>query len=155
MERTPMFFAVLLAASVSTAYAQTPAQPPAQPPAASSPQTTPGGPMMGGGIESMQQFIQKMQDEMTKIRSTTDPTERRKLLLEHMSTMREAMNTMMKAGGPGTGMMPGGGMMGSPSVAPAPDQLPGRMGMMEQRMGMMQVMMDQMIRHMNLMDQRK
>ncbi len=64
----------------------------------------------------MQAAMQEMQGQMAKIRSTTDPTERQKRMLEHISTMREVAGGMMKVGGAGIGMMPGGGMMGSPST---------------------------------------
>lgn len=107
------------------------------------------------GMQDMQAAMTKMQEQMQKIRATTDPAERQKLMLEHVSMMRNAMGTMMKMGGPGTGMMPGGGRMGGPSAAPAPGDVPGRMGMMEQRMGMMQVMMDQMMQHQDMMERRK
>jgi hypothetical protein len=142
-----LFAAFLAIGSASIVHAQTPAVPPVAPQ-----QATPGSPMVGGDIQAT---MQKMLGQMTKIHSVTDPAERQKLMIEHMSTMREAMGTMMKMGGPGTGMMPGGGMMGAPSTAPAPSELPGRMGMMEQRMGMMQGMMDQMMQHQDMMDRRQ
>jgi hypothetical protein len=142
-----LFAAFLAAGSASIVHAQTFAVPPAAPQLA-----TPGDPMMGG---DMQATMQKMQGQMAKIHSVTDQAERQKLMIDHMSTMREAMGTMMKTGGSGTGMMPGGGMMGAPSSAPAPSEFPGRMGMMEQRMGMMQGMMDQMMQHQDMMDRRQ
>ena len=115
--------------------------------------------MMGGDAQGIEIAMQKMQGEMAKIRATSDSAERQKLMVEHMSTMREAMGTMMKMGGPGTGMMPGGGMMrgdrGPPSTALGPDDAGGRMGMMEQRMGMMQMMMDQMMQHQEMMNRRQ
>lgn len=83
---------------------------------------------------------------MAKIRSTTDPAERQKLMLEHMSAMREGMGSMVKMGDSAMGMMPGGGMMkdgGKSSAKPEAGGMGGRMGMMEQRMGMMQMMLDQ------------
>lgn len=147
--------AILVVSSLSVAHAQTPGERPAMP----SPQASPGGPMMGSDVQGIETSMQNMQEEMAKIRSTSDPTERRKLMTEHMVTMRETMGTMMKMGGPGTGMMPGGGMMrgdrSQPSTAPAPDDARGRMGMMEQRMGMMQMMMDQMMQHQDMMDRRQ
>jgi len=143
-----LLVAFLILGSPSAAFAQAPAQP-----ATPAPQTAPGGPMMGG-TQQMQDAMKKMQEQMAKIRATSDPAERQKLMFEHMSTMRDAMGTMMKMGGPGTGMMPGGGMMGGSSAAPAPGDVPGRMGMMEQRMGMMQMMMDQMMQHQDMMERR-
>src|SRR4029450_4316191 len=130
--------AILVVSSLSFAYAQTPAERLPTPP----PQAAPGSQMMDPG---MLEAMQKMQEDMTKIRSTTDQAERQKLIAQHMSTMRDAMVMMMKlGGGPGTGMMPGAGMMRGPSAAPAPgERMPDRMEMMEQRMGMMQMMMEQ------------
>jgi hypothetical protein len=153
MKRAPKLLAAfLVVSSLSVTYAQTPPERPATPPA----QATPGGAMMGSGTQGFQAGMQKMQEEMAKIRSTTDLAERQKLILDHMSTMREAMETMMKMGGPGTGLMPGGGMMmGGPATAPAPGEVASRMGMMEQRMGMMQMMMDQMMQHQDMMERRK
>ena len=144
-----LFPALLFLGSLSAAHAQTPAERPVAP----APQATPGAPMMG--MQDMQAAMTKMQEQMQKTNATTNPAERQKLMLEHMSIMRNAMGTMMKTGGPGTGMMLGGGMMGGPSATPAPGDVPGRMGMMEQRMGMMQMMMDQMMQHQDMMDRRQ
>ena len=141
--KTPptLLAALLVVSSLSVVYGQTPTERPA----------TPGSQMMAG---DMQAAMQRMQEQMTKIRPTTDPAERQKLMLEHMSTMQESMERMKKTGGPGTGMMPGGGMMGGPSAAPSPSEVPTRMGTMEQRLGMMQIMMDQMMQHQNMMEHR-
>jgi hypothetical protein len=110
---------------------------------------------MMGGTQDIQAAMKKMQEEMAKIHSTSNSAERQKLLTEHMSTMQETMGAMMNMGGPGTGMMPSGGMMAGPSAAPAPSEVPGRMGMMEQRIGMMQMMMQQMMQHQDMMERRK
>ena len=145
--------AFLVVSSLSVAHAQTPGQP-----AAPSPQASPGDQMMGGGMQDMQASMKKMQEQMAKIRSTSDPAERQKLMMEHMATMRETMGTMMKADGPSMGMMSGGGMMRDgdkkSSTKKGPQDMGGRMGMMEQRMGMMQMMMDQMMQHEDMMDHR-
>jgi hypothetical protein len=147
--------AIFVVSSLSVVHAQTAGGQPATP----SPQASPGGPMMGGDAQGIEIAMQKMQGEMAKIRATSDSAERQQLMAEHMSTMREAMGTMMKMGGPGTGMMPGGGMMrgdrGQPSTARGPDDAGGRIGMMEQRMGMMQMMMDQMMQHQEMMNRRQ
>jgi hypothetical protein len=144
---------VVSSLSLSLAHAQTSGAQPATP----LPQASPGGPMMGG-TQDMQAAMQKMQEQMAKLRSTSDPTERQKLLTEHMSTMQGAMGTMMKMGGPGMGTMPGSGMMrgnDKKSSTTGPQDMRGRMGMMEQRMGMMQMMMDQMMQHQDMMDRRQ
>ena len=64
--------------------------------------------------------MEKMQQQMDKIATTTDPKERQKLMQTHMQTMQENMKTMrgmgspkMKGGGEHGGMMMGdkkGGM---------------------------------------------
>jgi hypothetical protein len=123
--------AILLTGALSAAHAQVPAAPPASP----SPQAMPHGPMMGG-TQDIQAAMKKMQDEMAKIRSTSDLAERQKLLTQHMSTMQEAMGAMMNMGSPSTGNEP-------------------RLGMMEQRMGMMQMMMQQMMQHQDMMERRQ
>lgn len=144
--------AILLTSSLSVAFAQAPVEPPAKP----SPQATPRGPMMGG-TRDMQAVMKKMQDEMTKIRSTSDPTERQKLLAEHMATMQETMGMMMNMDGAGRGTMSGGGMMRGDSKKSSPESrdMRGRMGMMEQRMEMMQMMMQQMMQHQDMMERRQ
>jgi hypothetical protein len=102
--------------------------------------------------------MKTMQAQMDKLRATTDPAERQKLMQEHMATMQEAMKDMRGMGGPTMGMM-GGGMMGGGPASKAPSGKPPgspdqRMRMMEQRMDMMQMMMDQMMQHEEMM-QRK
>ena len=145
-----LFATILVVTSLSAAHAQTPGG------QLATPQASPGGPMMGSGMSDMQK---KMQEQMAKIRSTSDPAERQKLMTEHMSTMQQAMGTMMKMGGQGAGMMAGGGMMRGndkkSSTTQAPRDMRGRMGMMEQRMGMMQMMMEQMMQHQDMMDRRQ
>ena len=141
---------LVVGGSLSTAFAQAPAERPAT----SAPQTVPSGPMMGGGMQEMQAAMKKMQDQMAKIRATSDPAERQKLMAEHMASMREAMGMMTKMGG--MGMMQGGGMMGGEGKkSPEPRDMRGRVGMMEQRMGMMQMMMEQMMQHQDMMERRQ
>jgi hypothetical protein len=154
MKTASKLVAVLLVISFpSIAHAQTPGEPPATP----TPQASPGSPMMGSSMQDIQATMKKMQEQMATIRSTSDPAERQKLMFEHMSTMREAMGTMMKTGS-AMGMMPGGGMMRGDgkksSTTPGPRDMRGRMGMMEQRMGMMQIMMEQMMQHQEMMERR-
>lgn len=82
----------------------------------------------------MQSKIKAMQDQMAKIKSTTDPAERQKLMEEHMKSMQEGMSMMR-------GMMGGAGANkgGSGSMGMRMDTMEGRMDMMQQ---MMQQMMD-------------
>ncbi|MBI4936891.1 MAG: hypothetical protein HY846_01480 [Nitrosomonadales bacterium] len=99
--------------------------------------------------------IRLMQQQMEKIRQTTNPQERQNIMQEHWKTMQQAMQTMnlccggvmmeqMHQGcctggmhGMG-GQMPGGPMMGNRMMNPE---------MMQNRMDMMQMMMDQMMQH--------
>ena len=86
----------------------------------------------------MQQGMKKMHDQMDRIRKTTDPKERQKLLDEHFQTMMENMKAMRGMGG---SMMMGGDQKGGPMAG----QAGGRAGAMEHRMDMMQMMMDHMM----------
>ena len=88
-------------------------------------------PAVAMDTSKMQEQMQRVQEQMTKIRSSSDPKERQRLMGEHMKSMGEGMGMMR-------GMMGGatGGGTGS-----------GRMDMMERRMDMMQMMMQQMMEH--------
>jgi hypothetical protein len=59
--------------------------------------------------QQMTDRMKTMQAQMEKIRQTTDPKEREKLLAEHMKSMQEGMQMMRGMGGGMMGMM-GGGM---------------------------------------------
>jgi hypothetical protein len=86
-------------------------------------------------MAQMQENMKKMQLQMEKLRATTDPTERQRLMLEHMRTMQENMKAMRAMGGP---MMKG---EGERAGTMKPHE------MMERRMDMMQLMMEQMMQH--------
>ena len=94
-------------------------------------------------MDEMQDNMKKMQQQMNKIATTTDQSERQKLMQEHMQTMQETMKAMRSMGGPTmkSGMAMGerkGGAMSGSDVKP-------RQEMMEKRMDMMQMMMEQMM----------
>jgi hypothetical protein len=103
-------------------------------------------------IQKMQANTRKMQTQLEKVAQSKDPMERQTLMQEHMKTMQENMmmaKGMMGADCPsggmgmgGMGMMGGGGMgmMGGKDL----DLTMDRMRMMEKRMDMMQMMMEQM-----------
>lgn len=116
-------------------------------------------------LSRMRDRMKAMQEQMDQLRATADPAERQRLLDEHMQSMRETMSTLHGMGGPmlqgmmgdtmaGGEMMCGkrcgmmGGMMGGAHQHDAPKQ-PGRPSpeTMEQRMDVMQMMMDQMMQH--------
>lgn len=100
----------------------------------------------------MQEHMKRMQDIMAKLQKTTDPAERQKLMAEHTKEMQEGMQLMRSMGG---GMMQG--MMGGGMMSDAPKGGAGKPGMgggapispemMERRMDMMQMMMEQMMQH--------
>ena len=80
---------------------------------------------------------------MDKIRKTTDPKERQKLMQEHMQAMQANMEMMRGMGGPMMmGGQKGGAMGGDPKQ---------RQEMMEKRMDMMQMMMEQMMQRDQMM----
>jgi len=94
-------------------------------------------------VAPTQENMQKMQQQMDKIATTTDPRERQKLMQEHMQTMQENMKAMRSMGGP---MMKGGMAMGDKkSGAMAGGDMKMRQEGMEKRMDMMQMMMEQMM----------
>jgi hypothetical protein len=94
----------------------------------------------------MQENMKKMQMQMEKIRKTTDSKERRKLLREHMQNMQKGMNMMQSVGGP---MMMR--MLGDNPGTSDPKQ---QEEMLAWRMDMMQMMMEQMIQHVQMTESR-
>ena len=138
----------VISSSLSVAAAQTPAETPRS----LTPQTSPDGQITDRDMQNMHSALLGLEEQMAKIRSTTDPTERERLMMEHMSMIRDvmsrlraAMSTMIKMGGGGlvTGRTAGVG-------SPPPD-----MGVMEQYMEMLQSMLDQMTQHVDMMTPRK
>jgi hypothetical protein len=91
--------------------------------------------------------MQTMQEQMAKIHATKDPKARAKLLDEHMKTMQETMQLMGNGGCPG-GMMNGGGMMGGRGMMGGAGPGQGGPG---PRGNMMQLMLDQMQQHQQVM----
>ena len=96
--------------------------------------------------------MQRMHEEMQAIHNASDPAERRRLMREHMEAM-QGMMQMMHGMMAGQGMMMGrhgqgepgsmrGPMMGGGAPAPDSDR---RLDMLEQRLNMMQMMMDQLL----------
>ena len=92
--------------------------------------------------------MEKMQQQMDKIATTTDPKERQKLMQGHMQTMQENMKAMRDMGSP---KMKGGGEhgamgmgMGNKGSMPNSD-MQKRQDMSDKRMDMMQEMMNQMM----------
>ena len=96
-------------------------------------------------MPQMQEKMKAMQGQMDKIRKTTDPKERQKLMQEHMQAMQENMKSMRSMGG---AMMMGGkkdGMASGDHKGMAGGDMMKHHSMMENRMDMMQMMMEQMM----------
>jgi hypothetical protein len=91
------------------------------------------GPGPGGDYEQYRQQMwarmQTMHEQMDKIRATTDPKEREKLLREHYESMQQGMGMMRgygpMMGGPGPGYGPGYGMGMGPGAGKGPGAGPG------------------------------
>jgi paraquat-inducible protein B len=99
-------------------------------------------------MSQMQESMKTMQQQMEKLRATTDPQERQRLMQEHMQTMQESMQAMRGMGGPmmmGSGQSSGTAKGGHKHAARG--DMTQRQEMMEKRMDMMQMMMEQMMQH--------
>jgi len=100
-------------------------------------------------MPQMHANMQKMQQQMEKLQATTDPKERQKLMDEHMLAMQETMKTMHSLGGP---MMMGsdrhaGMAMTDKKIAMTEADMMQHHTLMENRVDMMQMMMEQMVQH--------
>jgi len=102
---------------------------------------------MAGQMNLMREQVTAMQALMDRIHRTTDAKERQKLMQEHMQAMQAGMNAMRTMGGPlvkGRGehhaivMCGGKGGMTEGDMIRCSE-------MLEQRLDMMQTMMEQMI----------
>jgi hypothetical protein len=99
-------------------------------------------------MTQMQERMKKMQEQMDRIHQAKDAKERQKLMQEHMQTMQEQKKDMRAMGG---GMMMGmmgergRGTPGSSGQDPA-----AREKMMQDRMDMMQMMMEHMMDQMQM-----
>ena len=86
-------------------------------------------------MSQMQARMKAMQAQMDTIRNTKDPKERQKLMQEHMQAMQANMKMMRgMGGGPMAGMDP-----------------KNQQEMMGHRMDMVQMMMEQMMQHQQMM----
>ena len=101
-----------------------------------------------GTTAQTQDNMNKMQQQMDKIRATKDPKARQKLMEEHMQTMQQTMKMMRGAGGAaasGQGEHGGMGKGGQKGGMAAGDDMKARQDTMEKRMDMMMMMMEQMM----------
>ena len=123
-------------------------------------QSASGAPAMNPAMDTqspkMPPSMEKMQQQMEKIRAATDPTERQKLMQEHMQTMKENMKAMRDMGrmggmgGMGGAAMKGAGKpgemgMGDKKPSMQDGEMKKRQDMAETRLDMMQMMMEQMM----------
>ncbi len=109
-------------------------------------------------LRQMKQNTDKLRAQMDKILKTRDPAERRKLMQEHMLTLRASLKTVAGAmgGGRGSGGIMGSGMMGGDMMdcpmmgnmmggdGAANQAITDRLNQMEKRLDMMQMMIEQM-----------
>ncbi len=101
-------------------------------------------------LQKMQQELLQMQQEMDRIRKTQDSAKRRALMQRHWQSMMHGMQTMHQCcGGPMMGKMgmgaPGcckGGVHGQMMLNPE---------MMQNRMDVMQMMMDQIMQYQQML----
>lgn len=103
--------------------------------------------------QQMMERMKQMQAETQRIHETRDPAERAKLMQDHMKHMQEGMQMMRGMGGESMGMMGGGMMGGGGHMMQGGKRGAGgqTMPMIEQRMDMMQMMMEQMMQHQGMM----
>ncbi|NKJ69472.1 hypothetical protein EX191_17125 [Vibrio chemaguriensis] len=87
------------------------------------------GMMSGDQMDVMHKHMHEMQSLMASIKQESDPEKLEQLLREHHNSMQEGMHMMM----------------GGTSAQHAEMKIDERMNMMEQRMGMMNMMMEQML----------
>jgi hypothetical protein len=141
MNRLPLFATIVVAALMAPGlYAQ-------------DTKPTPSKPAMDMNMDmdkhmpQMQEKMKAMQAQMDNIRKTSDPKERQKLMQAHMQAMQENMKMMhgMRSG------QPGGMMMGARKDGMKEGDMMKHHEMMEKRMDMMQVMMDQMMQRDHMM----
>lgn len=150
------FALLVIAASVIGAVSVHAAQNEKSPPAQSAQMQHGQTPRMDDKqMAQMQERMKEMQSQMERVYKTKDPDERRKLMLEHMESMNQGMKMMRgMGGGMMMGMMGGksggmGSMMGD-GGKPVMDPKQ-RQDMMEKRIDMMHMMMEQMMQHQQMM----
>lgn len=117
-------------------------------------QQSPGGMMMSPEqMQQMHQNMSRMQDMAPMMRESSGQN-RQKLMQEHMELMQNQMH-MMRGGMMGNrGMMNGQGMQGHSSQGNPEIKSEDRIQFMEQRMGQMQLMMEQMLEHQRDLEER-
>ena len=98
--------------------------------------------------DQMEAHLRDMQKLMDEMHATKDPKERRKLMDEHMKSMREMMKGMRSSSGEmKMGMMSGGPKSGEPM----PEGEKQRQYLLEKRIDMMNMMMEQMMQEEDMM----
>jgi len=101
----------------------------------------------------MQARMRAMQAQMAQLQTATDAAERQKLLSAHMQLMQEQMASMRGMGGGMMQMMHGGAGMGmgmQPGTDAGARQPGARHQRVEDRMDMLQMMMEQMMGQMQM-----
>ncbi len=99
-------------------------------------------------MAAMHDSMARMQETMKKIHDTKDPKQRQKLMQQHMQEMQKGMGMMQPA--TGGGMMDHGKKGHGESSGGMMEGGKKGHGMMEQRMDMMQEMLNQAMEHMKV-----
>lgn len=98
--------------------------------------------------DEMESHLRDMQTLMDRVQDSRDAKERRKLMDEHARSMREMMKNMRSSSGDmKMGMMGGGARRGG--SLPEGEKM--RQHLLEKRIDMMDMMMDQMMKSQDLM----
>lgn len=98
--------------------------------------------------DEMEAHLKDMQALMDRMQAAKDAKERRKLMDEHSRSMREMMKNMRSSSGDmKMGMMGGGARRGGP----LPEGEKMRQHLLEKRIDMMDMMMDQMMKSQDMM----
>jgi len=104
-------------------------------------------------LAQMQARMRAMQAQMAQLQTATDAAERQKLLSAHMQLMQEQMASMRSMGGGMMQKMHGGAGMGmgmQPGTDAGARQPGARHQRVEDRMDMLQMMMEQMMGQMQM-----
>jgi hypothetical protein len=150
-----MMMATLLA---SHAYADDKHHPPEAAKPAQGKQSAPAPAAADKRFTAAYDQMKKMMGQMDKIKATKDPQERQRLMQEHMEAMHEGLQALRPTGGGAMQMMgcqmmkekeakdkDDGKMCPMMGDARAKASSGERLDMMEKRMDMMQMMMEQMV----------
>lgn len=100
--------------------------------------TRPIPPSQNPAMRDLHASMKRLHEQMEQIRKTADPAAKEKLMNEHLIAMQEHMRLMQQSQ---VALGPGPGLGGGPQV------MERRLGLLEQRMELMQQMVGQLLKH--------